>query len=373
MNAAPRILLIATALVALISAPASAAERPRLLLSATDIPILQARALDTTPDALGISGADLWHNVITAADAAIDNPIAVEFEEYAARATAAHWAPLALAYTLTEDSKYLDQLRTDLDTVITWDTWGPVGQFSIYTLTIGVALTLDTAWNDIPADERTAAADALVTRGLIPLHEAGGGLKYAEPNSNGRVFFYSALGLGAMALLGEPDYPDAQLWADETAEAMKLIFDRSDPDGSWAEGIGYGSTAFDGMSGLMLIDAINRTLGINLLDHPFMKALPQFAIHTMLPGGGGGVGFNDTWQNNGFHLVALRAAREYSAPECNWYLKSTGYQGSAEPVPAVNVFLNHRPVTTITSPQDTIPISPPLPWPRLGHMPHSLG
>ncbi len=337
---------------------AQAVGRPRLLLGAQDLPALRAKAIDTEQDVLGISGALLWERVIAAAEATLQQPVAAEFEEYAARATGLRWAPLALAYAVTEEEKYLEQLRADLRTVLAWDTWGPpVRQFSINTLTIGVALTLDVAWDKLPDEERQAACAALVNKGLLPLYEAGKGQKLAEPNSNGRVFFYAALGLGAMALLGEDDYPDAELWADEACTSMATILDKSNPDGSWAEGIGYGSIAFDEMYGLALLDALKRVRGVDLFAHPFMKALPYFALHTLRPGGNGGVGFNDTWQRNGFHLVALRAATQYPIPECGWYLKTTGYQGAAAAVAAVNSFLNHRPVLKLRSPQGVVPVS----------------
>jgi len=339
--------------------PAKAVPHPRLLFAAEDLAGLRMRAEDTSADDLGLSGALLWKNVLKAAEAALGKPVAPKFEEYAARATARRWAPLALAYAVTGEGKYLEQLRADLRTVLAWDTWGPVGQFSPYTLTIGVTLTLDAAWDKLPEEERKAACGTLVKKGLLPLYEAGKGRKFAEPNSNGRIFYYAALGLGAMLLLGEKEYPDAERWADEACESLKTILDKSDPDGSWAEGIGYGSEAFDGMWGLALLDALKRLRGVDLFAHPFMKNLPHFALHTMRPGGRGGVGFNDTWQQNGFHLVALRAAAEYAMPQCAWYLKEIAYKGGSaeEGVPAVNAFLQYRPGLKPRSPEGTLPLS----------------
>ena len=333
--------------------------RPRLLFSPQDIEALKKKAGNAAVGETGMSGAELWKRVLKSADSALgkDAVIPPEFEEYAGRNTANSWLPLATAYALTSNQAYLDQLRKNVRTVLGWKTWGSVDGFSVRVITIGVAATLDVAWDKLPKDERQAACKALVERGLIPLYEAGKNQSRAVANNNNGIFYYSALGLGAMELLGEKNYPQAQQWVELACDSMKKIFDSADPDGSWGEGIGYGATAFNEMCGVAMLDAMKRLRGTNLFEHKFVKNLPLFAMHTMRPGGSGGVGFNDTWQANGFQLLVMKAAGEYDMPQYDWYLKQTGYKGSKGGIRAVNDFLQYRPGSKPQSPDGVLPVS----------------
>lgn len=334
---------------------------PRILFTRDRLPLLRKLSKDDDVDAVGLSGALLWGRVLKFAELATQKRSTVPpaFSERAGRMTADRWAPLALAYAITGEFKYLEQLRTDLNTVKGWKVWGgnPLSSFSILHITFGVALALDVLWDDLTPEERKEFFNVLATKGLKPIYNTAKGGRYAYPHNNGALFLYSALGLGAMAVLGEKDYPEAEVWVKEAEASVRAILEKSGPGGGWAEGLGYGTIAFDGMLGLTFIDALKRLRGIDLFQLPLMKNLPLFALHTMLPGGKGGVGFNDTWQRSGFHLVMLRATREYGAPQYAWYLKQTGYKGGKGGIGAVNAFLQYRKLLEVASPDGTVPLS----------------
>jgi len=351
-------------------------ERPRLLFTKADTDRFRKlidykeliEGLDEEPakvdpqktaDPLGISIKSLWQDIAAAADAACKNPITPGFGETPGRKTVNHWGPLSLAYGVTGKKKYLEQIKEDLATVSGpgWRTWGSVHEFAILRLTMGVAGALDAAWNDLTEGERRAAADALAKKGIVPLYNAGKGGKFILPSNNGCVYYAAALGLGGLALRGEKAFPDADKWVDAARDTLKGIMDKSDPDGSWSEGLGYGTIAWDGMGGIAFMDALRRVRGENLFAHPYLKNLAFFGLHTMRPTGSGGVGFNDTWQGNGFHLLAYRMASEMEAPYLVWYVKKAGYRGGGEIEEKINLFLNYREGLTSKSPEGLLPVS----------------
>ena len=312
---------------------------PRLLWTAEELPALRAKSRDQTVTEQGISPAQLWQRVIKKAE---------EGDIFA----------MALAYALGEEvpqneHSWADKLKEQAMRVCAQSDWGR--WFDLARNTLTAAIVYDVLYDDLKDDERKTIRTALVEKGINPLLD-----ETKISASNNYLIGCSALGLAALALIGEPDVPQAVEWATRARDIMRAIFELNGVDGGYGEcSLGYGTVGFDndGTGAVLFMDALKRACGDDsLLRHPYVKNLMYFAMYTMRPDGIGGVGFCDTWQGSGFHLTVLCVAAELRNGHGMWYLKKTNFLRNDYPGPTP-VFLFYDPALKARSPEGELPLS----------------
>jgi len=141
-------------------------------------------------------------------------------------------------------------------------------------------------------------------------------------NSNGYALWSAAMGLCAIATLGET--PGAAT-CTRLAEDCLLDYWDQRANSHRTEGMGYDSWAYGLL--IFLADSLKRDLGVDHLDHPFLPVMPRFAtaflandrVHLAWFADAGGAPQYVPWH---FPLTLLGA---YNADgTAGWWLRETG-------------------------------------------------
>ncbi|MDK2971770.1 MAG: hypothetical protein PWP23_1525 [Candidatus Sumerlaeota bacterium] len=134
-----------------------------------------------------------------------------------------------------------------------------------------------------------------------------------DPDNNHPWFCNTALGLGALAL--GPDDPRAEEWACFATQMYRGVFlPRGDSQGGWHEGNDYWSYMLYFV--FQFTDALNVATGIDLLEHPWLRATGRFKVMAHPPVGAH-VPFSNSKQHppNGFDkVVMMRLASRFDDP-----------------------------------------------------------
>jgi len=237
-----------------------------------------------------------------------------------------------LAYRLTEDRKYLDNARAILNKVVEWDPVGPTGVWendhSAHALLHSFSIAYNQLGRDLPESERKKLAGNIEARcrdmygflnPFMAKETSAGWMN--DPDNNHPWFCTAALGMGAMALMGEA--PQAEQWlAFVTQMFYGCYFPRGGIDGGWHEGLEYWS--FNLFFVFQFCSSLEEAAGIDLYEHPWLKNTAMFKIYVHPPVGGY-VPFGDVKHNppNDYDkLVMMRLASKYEDPLAWKYVDS---------------------------------------------------
>ena len=205
-------------------------------------------------------GQELWKALQREADAALKGdlvtipPLADKSHRYEhkdippefsrARRQIGRLPVLALAYLMTQETKYLARAKEIAFHALTLDTWVHPFHFPLEMdltaaeISMNLALAYDWLYQALSEEERQRLREGLVKRGLEPFYRLSkGGVWWSKARHNWRAVVEGGCGVAALALLG--DHPDAPRWVAEAAEKMAEYPSFFGPNGGWGEGVGY--------------------------------------------------------------------------------------------------------------------------------------
>jgi hypothetical protein len=268
---------------------AEPAAHPRLFFGPGDVARLREQAKTTHAAIAG--------NILRRADAMLQKPVPAypEKPDYNAFTEPSDLpAPMALAWVLTGEKKYLDRTREYLTSFAKWPHWGnerAVGQrdYGLAWMLRACAIAYDWTYSELSVEDRKLIGEAL-GRHAQEVYEAASTPKYnAEWQNWWRTSYVQnhwhhcvfPLGLAALVLEGED--PRAAQWLDFSVGCAKLTSGilKGIGDGTWHEGLHYQ----DGLMGTIvpLYDQLKRLKGLDLLDEGYVRNYVQWKLYNHVP------------------------------------------------------------------------------------------
>ena len=223
---------------------------------------------------------------------------------------------LAYAYAVTRDRCFFDACHTAMMSICDWPQWtdpdydgGKYPCLDTRSLIFGVTEAYDYLYEDLSEADRQTVRAAIVEKGcerVYPYTDQDNCF-VADPNiwPNGFVIVNSAMGIGALTVMGEVDGVDEYL--SKAIEKMNLFFDeQGGQDGGLLEGFSYGSVVNIFM---YLIESADGITGVDLFTHPFLSQVIYFPVYFVLPGGGSVVNFTDAGGPTGCNPTLIDTAQ----------------------------------------------------------------
>ena len=269
------------------------AGHPRAIVSPDTEPNLATRAADTTEGVYGASPASLLAVIRGRADKYLEETelklgksmVAWPPKEMPQDGGGLSWnsvagvlserlKSLSLVYAATGNAGYGSRAKELLLAICEWPQWyDPVNNrpsLEIGNISIAACFAYDLCYDLLSEDERAFVAEALQRNVLVPLYEV---LSPGIGNSNGYALWTTAIGLCAVATLGETE---GAATCVRLAEDCLLDYWDKRANSHRTEGQGYDSWAY-GLQ-IFLADSLKRNFGADHLDHPFLPVMARFGI-----------------------------------------------------------------------------------------------
>lgn len=230
----------------------------------------------------------------------------------------------AFAYRLTGEKEFFENARGVALTLAQWDPVGSTGVWendhSAWSVLQGLSYAYNIFQDELSEEDKQSIAKSIRLRCedmyrfqnpfLIKFTSAGG---MNDPDNNHPWFCTAALGLGAMALMGEVE--DAEDWLSFASQMFYgMYLPRGCRDGGWHEGISYWSYTLYFV--FQFSDALKIASDVNLYRHPWLENTAFFKIY-IHPPQGACVPFGDSKPappSSFDKLVMFRLASEYDDP-----------------------------------------------------------
>lgn len=240
---------------------------------------------------------------------------------------------LSLAYTMTDDVKYLDKAKQLMFSIANWDKWndpqdpsGPASLDCAY-LTTGMSLAYDMLYNSLTAEEKALISKAIKEKGIDAL--------YASAMDPSKIGYYDGTGsIDNITLVQSSAMGIASLAVADTYETVKPlerareILDSAyrngcDSDGGWAESFIYGDLTI--INSLPFHDADKRVTGRNAMGSGYLNKIIDFVIYNQFPGGL----YYSNISDNGEYSYQYKKILEYYAKnglndDAAWALQKLG-------------------------------------------------
>jgi hypothetical protein len=190
---------------------------------------------------------------------------------------------LALAYKMTGEGKYFDELKQRLEQLIKAKTWKEDGDLSGAWILFGMACAYDWLYDDFTPAFRQALRDKMAWQAdIFANHILKNSKFWVNKFYNNHCHIgSSALAAAGLALYG--DHPKALSYLSLANQQLKSIISVLPKDGSWHEGIAYWSDTFIALMRLAAID--EKAFGTDHhSSHPWFRNVISYRQHISLPG-----------------------------------------------------------------------------------------
>ncbi|MCB9504234.1 MAG: DUF4962 domain-containing protein, partial [Deferribacteres bacterium] len=261
---------------------------PRLFFSLDDLDRLRQNA--------GTTHAEIWAPIAYYLDARQDEYLPpdsapAEGSQTAYRNFANRLIPFAFGSQVTMDTTQISYAISYMLTLSHWTQWGAAEQrdLGLAHMLIANSLSYDWLFNDFNDQERNAIRTSLGDW-AEKMYEASTGQKVDAWRNWWRKSYMqnhhwtnnSALGMAALALLGEDNR--AQKWLDHAVnELTKVRFLLEGiEDGSWHEGLHYQAYGLTTM--LTFLKCLKDVQQIDLLPAKYLRNYVKWRIYNYLPG-----------------------------------------------------------------------------------------
>ncbi len=205
---------------------------------------------------------------------------------------------LALSYASTGREEFARKAAQYCLSLARWEVWTdpdyhPKLNPCLDTghITIGVAIAYDVCCDAWREDERATVREGLVRLGLRPLYQEAILPENQDSDANWDILYNGALGLAALALVGEMD--DAEAWdAIRQARDYYLRIVEKKVESPDTEGLAYSSSL---NHAARFADVLKRVTGDDeFFRHPYVSEyIPRWVAYFMSPDGRGCVNFAD--------------------------------------------------------------------------------
>ncbi len=308
---------------------------PRLFFTSADLPRIQEFGFtaeemltETQVTVKYFGGKEISFPVPPQQPGKIEEPPGFDYEKFGhypywtmmARTVQRRMQPLALAYASTGKPEYARRAVDYALALAAWREWtdldyGEKTCLDTCHLTFGVATVYDMCYDFMTEGQRKTIREGMISLGLEPL------LRDMEPTSehNMQMLRASALGAGALVLLGETDR--AETYLDSAKSYFKWFLD-SRAVSQNIEGIGYLSYGLDNC--VTFADQLHRATGdASLVSHPYLDQAVRMAIYFQDPKGTGQVNFSDCGIANYLTMPAKVLNRSLDHGPAGWYLQKS--------------------------------------------------
>ena len=299
-------------------ADATRGRHPRLLFTEDDI--------DDLRDFARNDGARFFEHVAEYARASV--PPAADEVEFPTNDTDGQrqglWRmpTVALHYVITGDETSFENARGFLELMVGLEHW----QHGVETdsgmghgnLLAGVALVYDMLYNDLEPDFRDKVRAKLIEHArrqyyighlsIVP------GRGYWKNDTHNNHRWHRNVGLVLAAITAaEEDRDDHQWILRQAKDELDYVVSWLPEDGTTHESPSY--MVFGGLHLFLTVDAADRNLGTDHLDHPFFANILPFRVYTASPGFEKNFGYGDSTENafggySNYHYKAVAITRD---------------------------------------------------------------
>ncbi len=296
------------------SAPAKlqsfAGKRPRLFLSPGRIASLQRK----------VSGShrEVWAIVKENADSYLGKMPPSNFNSQGDMRAAGRGIPWqALAFRITGDSAYLEGARKWVLTICEYPRWEQNNSLSGGECLFGVSIGYDWLYDRFEPAERKRIKDKLVHQARAlktkPVHHD----RWLANHNH-----VEHLGLAAAGFALFDELPEAVDWIRQSHLVFLTMLRISGSDGASTEGHQYWAYTVEGF--LRYAELARELLGEDMYRHEWVRAVPEFIIHSTLPGFSAEncvMSFGDShreYSSHGPTHILYRTAAEYRNGHAQW-------------------------------------------------------
>ena len=268
---------------------------------------------------IGGSHAELWKMVRENADPLPGLTPTSNYKSESQMRPAGRGIPWqALVWLMTGEPRFREGARRWMLRVCEYPQWEDDTSLAAGECLFGVAVGYDWLYDQLEERERKLVRDKLV-------HQAEA-MRNGPPVQHDRWLanhnHVEHLGLAAAGFALQGEVPQAGEWIRQAHEVFGKALEFSSPDGSSTEGHQY--WAYSAESILRYAELARDLLGENLYHHDWLKSLPDFIIHSTLPGFDASqcvMSFGDshvTYESHGPAHILYRTAAEYRNPYAQW-------------------------------------------------------
>lgn len=169
---------------------------------------------------------------------------------------------LSYAYRMTGDEKYLSRAEKEMLTVAKFSDWNPTHFLDVAEMTMGMAIGYDWLHDKLSDASRTAIAEAILYRGLLPSFD-GRYNSWLRANHNWNQVCNAGMTFGALAVADR--YPGiTQQIIERALSSIHLPMEDYGPDGAYPEGYIYWDygTSFNVMFLSAIAKAVSTDYGL---------------------------------------------------------------------------------------------------------------
>ncbi len=233
-------------------------------------------------------------------------------------------ANLALAYRLTGQQAYLDELLRWLAPPLSFPHWGkanlPDHDLDAGWILHGLSLAYSWAGDALPEDVREALEAKLLLQGQRLYSfavETEGGWWSSSYWQNHNWICYAGLATAGYAL--QEKYPEARLWTERAKDNFGKVLDSLPDDGSNNEGVVYWRYGVPWIASYL--DVLRDQEGIDWFNRgSYLKETFWYRLYQAAPDMERIVDHGDCHDRRSGHPVALyyKLAAEYRIPQAQW-------------------------------------------------------
>nr|WP_246210918.1 DUF4962 domain-containing protein [Phytoactinopolyspora alkaliphila] len=233
-------------------------------------------------------------------------------------------ANLALAFRLTGQQHYLDELRRWVAVPVSFPHWGkahmPDHDLDAGWLCHGLSLAYSWAGDALPDDERAALRDKLILQGtrLYEFALASEGDWWSSSFwQNHNWICYAGLATAGYVLAGE--HPAARDWTERAKRNFDTVLELMPEDGSNCEGVVYWRYGVPWIASYL--DVLKAAEGIDWFPRsPYLRETFWYRLYQAAPDLERIVDHGDCHDRRSGHSTAFyyKLAAEYRIPQAQW-------------------------------------------------------
>jgi len=235
-------------------------EHPRLLLKAGEWTALKERIDNRDPQI-----TFLWEQIRGVADDCLDRePVTRKLKGRrllgVSRLTLKRIGCLAIAYRLTDDTRYLDRAVVELDAVCAFSDWNPSHFLDVAEMAAAVGTGYDWLYHELTPDQRQRYRTALLEKALVlGLNSEKSYTWWISGTNNWNQVCHGGLTLAALAIADEDGGDIPERIVIQAIENIGVAMQEYEPDGGYPEGAGYWD--YGTTYNVLFLDVLESALG----------------------------------------------------------------------------------------------------------------
>lgn len=192
---------------------------------------------------------------------------------------------LAMVYRLEKDPRVLQRIDEEVKSICGFSDWNPSHFLDVAEMSLGLALAIDWAGEDLPVTTITLAKRALIEKGINPSFDPELRMSWINGSNNWNQVCHAGM-IAAAIVIAEDDPDLAAKTIHRALDGMPHALVEYGPDGVYPEGSTYWryGTAFSVVTAAIFESAFGTDFG--LADYPSFKESATFRVLCNAPSGG---------------------------------------------------------------------------------------